>query len=274
MMTIKIQDVAVPALGFGTWRLYGEECCQAVRLALETGYRHIDTAQAYDNEAEIGAALAEAMVPRQDIFLTTKVAMPNIGRNALPASVEASLTKLGTDYVDLLLIHWPVDDVPFEEQLAALDQVRRRGQARLIGVSNFTVGQLREVRENLGFSIVNNQVEYHPYLSQRPVIDFLRAHDMFLTAYCPLARGRVNESAQLKEIAALHHKTPSQVTLRWLIQQGDVAAIPKAAQPRHIQENFNISDFTLSESEMSIIHALARPDGRLINPDWAPAWDK
>lgn len=273
-MRFKIQDICVPALGFGTWRLRDQVCIDSVTLALETGYRHIDTAQAYGNEAEIGTAIAKSHVPRADIFLTTKVDMPNVGEATLAASVTESLRKLQTPYVDLLLIHWPVNDVPFAEQMRALEAVQKAGQARLIGVSNFTVAQMREVRDNLGVKIANNQVEYHPYLSQKPVLDFVNSHEMFLTAYCPLARGKVNESAALTEIASRYHKNPGQVTLRWLLQQGNVAAIPKAATPKHIEDNFNISDFTLSEDDMKTIHGLARSDGRMISPDWAPHWDK
>lgn len=274
MITFRIQDVCVPALGFGTWRLRDQACIDSVTLALETGYRHIDTAQAYENEAEIGTALKKSQVPRHDIFLTTKIDRPNLAAQDMTASLQESLRKLQTDYVDLLLIHWPVESVPFSEQMKTLERVRAAGQARLIGVSNFTVAQLREVRENLGTMIACNQVEYHPYLSQKPVLDFIHDHDMFLTAYAPLARGKVAESATLSEIAARHHKTPGQVTLRWLIQQKNIAAIPKAASARHIQDNFNISDFSLSADEMMAIHGLARADGRMISPDWAPVWDK
>ena len=274
MITLKIHDKAIPALGFGTWKLRDTECSEAVKLALSTGYRHIDTAQIYENEAAVGTGIRESGIPRDQVFLTTKVWMSNLGDDALQKSVEDSLRKLKTDYVDLLLIHWPTDAVPLAEQLRALQAVKDAGKAVMIGVSNFTVAQMREATENLGSPLANNQVEYHPYLSQKPVLDFIRAHDMFLTAYCPLARGQVSQSATLTEIGKKYNKNPGQVTLRWLLQQDNVAAIPKAASPANIKNNFDIFDFNLTPEEMAEISALARPEGRLVNPDWAPAWDK
>lgn len=266
--------VKIPVLGFGTWKLTGEDCQRATEYALETGYRHIDTAQIYENEAEIGAALSASTLPRADIFLTTKIWTDQLRDGALQRSVDDSLKKLRTDYVDLLLIHWPMPDVPFAEQLRALGAVKDSGKARLIGVSNFTSAQLREAVETIGAPIVNNQVEYHPYLSQKPILDFTRSHDMFLTAYSPLARGAVMDDPVLKTIAQKHGKTIGQIVLRWLLQHGDVAAIPKAASPAHIKSNFDIFDFVLNHEDVAAIHALARPDGRLISPAWGPVWDQ
>ncbi len=274
MITLKIHNKAIPALGFGTWKLRDTECSEAIKLALSTGYRHIDTAQIYENEAAVGTGIREGGIPRDQVFLTTKVWMSNLGDDALQKSVEDSLRKLKTDYVDLLLIHWPTDTVPLEEQLRALQAVKDAGKAVLIGVSNFTVAQMREATENLGAPLANNQVEYHPYLSQKPVLDFIRTHDMFLTAYCPLARGQVSQSATLAEIGKRYNKNPGQVTLRWLLQQDNVAAIPKAASPENIKNNFDIFDFSLTPADMAEISGLSRPEGRLVNPDWAPAWDK
>ena len=274
MITLKIQGKSLPALGFGTWKLRDRECSEAVKLALSTGYRHIDTAQIYENEAEVGTGILESGVPRADIFLTTKVWMTNLADDTLQKSVEESLRKLKTEYVDLLLIHWPTDAVPLDEQLRALAAVKEAGKAALIGVSNFTVAQMREATENLGATLATNQVEYHPYLSQKPVLDFVRAHDMFLTAYCPLARGQVSQSTLLTTIGEKYGKNPGQVTLRWLLQQDQVAAIPKAASAANITNNFDIFDFALTPAEMADISGLARPEGRLVNPDWAPAWDK
>jgi 2,5-diketo-D-gluconate reductase B len=267
-------SVKIPVLGFGTWKLTGDDCIRATNCALETGYRHIDTAQIYENEAEIGTALSGSNIPRADIFLTTKVWTENLKDGDLQRSVDASLKKLKTDYVDLLLIHWPINDVPFAEQLNALKSVQDAGKARLIGVSNFTTAQLREAVEVIGAPIVNNQVEYHPYLSQKPVLDFTRSHGMFLTAYSPLARGQIMDDPTLSAIAKKHGKTIGQIVLRWLLQHGDVAAIPKAASEAHIKSNFDIFDFVLSHEEVAAIHALARPDGRLISPAWGPVWDK
>lgn len=267
-------SVKIPVLGFGTWKLTGADCLRATEQALETGYRHIDTAQIYENETEIGTVLSGSNIDRTDIFLTTKVWTENLKEGALQRSVDESLKKLKTDYVDLLLIHWPMTDVPFAEQLQALKSVQDAGKARLIGVSNFTVAQLREAVEIIGAPLVNNQVEYHPYLSQKPVLDFTRSHDMFLTAYSPLARGKIMHDPTLDALAKKHGKSISQIVLRWLLQHGDVAAIPKAASVAHIKRNFDIFDFVLSHEEVAAIHALARPDGRLINPAWGPVWDK
>ena len=270
---ITAQDAQIPVLGYGTWQLRGRTCVKGVLKALELGYRHIDTAQIYENESDVGAALKESAIPRRDIFLTTKVWMDRVRRGDLQRSVDESLERLKTDYVDLLLIHWPVTEVPFAEQLAALMDVQKNKKTKLIGISNFNIAQMKDVVENIKAPIVTNQVEYHPYLSQVPILDYLRAHDMFLTAYCPVARGKVNDDPVIKALAKKHSKTPGQIALRWLIQQKGVAAIPKAASEKHLRENIDIFDFNLSGAEMESLHALARPDGRLVNPSWPQIWD-
>lgn len=273
MDMITVQNKKIPALGYGTWRLEGKGCVQGVEAALEIGYRHIDTAQIYQNEEDVGEAIQNSGIARKDIFLTTKVWMDNVRAGDLQASVNASLVKLRTDYVDLLLIHWPVKEVTFNEQMQALTDVQNQGLAKLIGVSNFTVAQMKEVSDTLGVKIACNQVEYHPFLSQKPVLDFVQKHDMFLTAYSPVARGKVMEDKTIQSLAQKYGKTPAQITLRWLVQQEKVAAIPKAAKPEHAKSNFDIFSFKLTDDEMKSLHALARPDGRLINPDWSPDWD-
>lgn len=274
MIYIDLENRKIPALGFGTWQLRGEACLNGVRRALDIGYRHIDTAQIYENEEHVGEAIVQSGVKRDDIFLTTKVWMGNLEGKLFRPSVEESLRKLKTDYVDLLLIHWPVAEVPFAEQVKSLRAVQEAGLARMIGLSNFTVPQMREVVEDLGLRVVNNQVEYHPFLSQKPVLDYLRAHDMFLTAYSPLARGKVREDGTLREIADKHGKNPGQIALRWLLQQERVAAIPKAASEENMRANFDIFDFTLDADEMHRISLLTRQSKRLINPEWAPHWDQ
>ncbi len=273
MEYIDVRNHKIPALGYGTWQLQGKDCVASIRNALEIGYRHIDTAQIYQNESEVGQAIEGGGVKRGDIFLTTKVWMDNVRDGDLQRSVGDSLKKLRTDYVDLLLIHWPVKEIGFGEQMKALAEVQDKGLAKLIGVSNFTVAQMREVAETLGVAIACNQVEYHPFLDQKPVLDFVRAHDMFLTAYSPVARGKVIDDETIKGIAGRYGKTAAQVTLRWLVQQKRVAAIPKAAKAEHARANFEIFDFALTEAEMNAIHKLARADGRMIDPAWAPAWD-
>lgn len=273
MEFITVHNTKIPALGYGTWQLDAETTLPGVLRALEIGYRHIDTAQVYGNEWGVGAAIEESTVPRSDIFLTTKIWMDKVRPGDLQTSARESLDRLRTDYVDMLLIHWPVSDVPLKDQLDALHEVKESGLTRLIGVSNFPVALMREV-EATGFEISNNQVEYHPYLSQAPVLDYVRAHDMFLTAYSPIARGKILDNRELQEIAAKYDKSVAQVALRWLIQQERVAAIPKAAKEEHARSNFEIFDFKLSDDEMQRIFALAKPDGRTVNPAWAPQWDR
>jgi diketogulonate reductase-like aldo/keto reductase len=273
MNTLTYNNVHMPVLGFGTWQMKGQECQQAIGEALHVGYRHIDTAQAYENEEDVGQALQSSSVPRSEIFLTTKVWMDQMEANRVKSSTEESLSRLQTDYVDLLLVHWPVEDVPFEETLRAFEDLQSKGKTRLIGVSNFTVDQMEQCREEIGADIAVNQVEYHPSISQKPVLEYIRDKKMILTAYSPLGRGEEIHEQVVKDMAASHDKTPGQIILRWLIQQEHVSAIPKAASKEHISQNLDIFDFELSPEEMQTIHDLARPDGRIVDPDWAPDWD-
>lgn len=272
--TLTVRGQTVPSLGFGTWQLRGDEAIEAVKYALDTGYRHIDTAQIYENEREVGTAIATSATPREDIFLTTKVWMDKFRNGDLQDSVRQSLEKLQTDHVDLLLLHWPQNDVPMAETIAALMEVKDSGQAKNIGVSNFTVALMREAYELSKGQIITNQVEYHPFISQRPVLDWVRAHDMFLTSYSPLARAEALKNKTITAIAKAHGKTPGQIVLRWHIQQDRVCAIPKSGNRERIRENFEIFDFMLSLEEMEAISALGNDEGRMIDPDWAPDWDR
>ena len=272
MNYIELQGVRVPALGFGTWSVNGADCVTAVSRALEIGYRHIDTAANYGNEAEVGQAIRDSGVPREEIFLTTKVAQENLAHDDLLRSLEGSLRRLGVEYVDLLLIHWPNMEIPLGDSLSALEKAKAAGQARAIGVSNFPVALLEESVEQQGAALLCNQVEYHPFLSQNRVLEYLRAHAMMLTAYCPLARGAVSEESTLQEIAQTHGKTPAQVTLRWLLDQQNVAAIPRSVSKRHVQENFDIFDFDLSAEESVRIDGLTG-NHRLLNFATSPSWD-
>jgi len=260
----------VPALGFGTWRMRGRDARDGVEHALALGYRHVDTARMYENEAEVGAALRASAVPRADVWLTTKVWMEQLRAPDLRRSADASLRDLGTDYVDLLLVHWPNPAIPLAETLGALRAVRDAGKARQIGVSNFPLALLREAF-GLEPGLVNDQVEYHPYLAQDALLAELRPRGAFLTAYTPLAKGAVLDDPVIREIASGHGKSPAQVTLRWLVQQGGVAAIPKAASARHREANLAVFDFSLSDDEMARIHGLARGH-RITDPDWGPEW--
>ncbi|WP_297515605.1 aldo/keto reductase [uncultured Caulobacter sp.] len=271
--TVRSGDVLMPALGFGTWQLENGTAVPLVEKALEVGYRHIDTAQIYRNERDVGAAIKASGVKRDEIFLTTKVWIDQFADGDLQRSAEKSLEKLGVDHVDLLLLHWPKPEVPLAETLKALNEVRSRGLTRAIGLSNFPSALLRQAADLSEAPIANDQVEYHPYLSLKTLKAKADELGTSITAWSPLAQGKVAQDLVLIEIGRAHGKTPGQVTLRWIIQQG-IIAIPRTSNPARIEENFDILDFALSDEEMTRIHALARPDGRL--GDWldkAYQWD-
>jgi 2,5-diketo-D-gluconate reductase B len=273
MQYLEIKGARVPALGLGTWQLSGRVCFQAVRQALDLGYRHIDTAQMYGNETEVGWAMRESGLARDAIFLTTKLAPGNLAAAAVRRTTEESLRRLATDHVDLLLIHWPTGEVPLGETLGALAALRAAGKTRFIGVSNFNVALLDEAIDTHGADLFCNQVEYHPYLSQRAVVAAVSRHSMMLTAYSPLARGRVQRDPALAAIARKYAKSPAQVALRWLLDQDGVAAIPKSAGRGHLAANLDIFDFTLRPEDRAAIDAL-REGYRVVDPaGWAPDWD-
>ena len=269
MKHLEIKGARVPALGLGTWQLTGKACYEAVRQALELGYRHIDTAQMYGNESEVGRAIRDCKLPRDDIFLITKVAPGNYAAAAARRSSEESLRRLGLDRVDLLLIHWATGEAPLKETLAALATLREQGKTRFIGVSNFNVKLLREAVETLGADLLCNQVEYHPFLSQRAVMGALKRYGMMLTA---LGRGHVQRNKALAEIGRRYGKSAAQVALRWLIDQENVAAIPKSASRAHAAANIDIFDFTLDAEDRAAIDAL-RGNLRVVDPGWGPVWD-
>ena len=274
MIVIERRGARVPALGLGTWPMKGDEAVAAVDRALGIGYRHVDTAQMYDNEAEVGRAIAGSGVDRDEIWLTTKIDNDNHAFEKVKSSVEESLRKLKTDHVDLLLIHWPMfHDAPLAETLDAMAELRYAGKARYLGVSNFNAELVAETVDDLGHDILCNQVEYHPYLSQKAVLAACARRNVAVTAYSPVVKGRVAEDEVLNEIGRRHGKTAAQVTLRWLVQQPGVAAIPKAASEANARANLDIFDFALTDEEMAEVHGLARGE-RLVDPaDWAPEWD-
>lgn len=275
MNIVTANGAEIPALGFGTFRMSGAEVLRMVPQALKTGFRHIDTAQIYGNEAEVGEAIARSGVPRGDIFLTTKVWVDRFRHDAFLASVEESLRKLKTDHVDLLLLHWPNADVPLAEQVGALNEVRTAGKVRHIGVSNYSTALMAQAARLSAAPLVTNQIEYHPYLDQAVVLAAARAAGLSITAYYAMADGRVLHEPVLQEIAATHGKTVAQVVLRWLVQQDGVVALSKTATDARVAENFSIFDFELTADEMAAVHKLARPDGRIINPSGlAPVWDQ
>lgn len=263
----------IPKLGFGTWQVKGEDASNAVKTALEVGYRHIDTAQVYENEAAVGDGIRRSGLTRDEVFLTTKIWMDRFGAGDLEASLNESLERLKTDYVDLVLLHWPNPDYRLPETMGALDTAHGAGLARHIGVSNFTTTWLGEAVACSDTPLVCNQVEYHPFIDQTPVLSAVRDYGMALTAYCPIAQGRVFDEPVLKDIAKAHDKSPAQIALKWLIDQKSVAAIPRSSSREHIKDNFDIFDIDLSADETRRIAALKTSTDRIIDPSWAPAWD-
>jgi 2,5-diketo-D-gluconate reductase B len=272
---VSANGATIPALGFGTFRMSGPDVLRIVPEALKIGFRHIDTAQVYGNEAEVGTAIQQSDIPRSDIFLTTKVWVDNYKEGAFSASVDESLQKLKTDYIDLLLLHWPGSPVPIAEQIERLNAVQQAGKVRHIGLSNFNTHQMDEAARLSAAPLVTNQVEYHPYLDQLKVLEDAERLGMSITAYYAMADGRVPRDPVLNDIGSHHGKTAAQVVLRWLIQQYGVVALTKTATQSRLAENFDIFDFVLSADEMKAIHLLARPDGRIVNPQGlAPVWDQ
>lgn len=247
-------EIQLPVIGLGTWDLRGDACVAAVRSAIELGYRHIDTARHYANEAEVGIGLRRSGVPRDEVFVTTKLLPGHERRASVRPCVEASLQDLGLDHVDLLLIHWPNPDVPVEETVSAMADLQRAGLVRFLGVSNFGPSLLRSARTVA--PLFTNQIEYHPYLAQAKVIAETRGTGAIVTAYRPLMKGRVGNDPVLRDLAAAHDVTPEQVTLRWLIQQSGVVAIPKATSAAHQRANLEVFGFELDDEEMAAIFAL------------------
>ena len=263
----------MPQIGFGTSQL--GDCSELVATALKLGYRHIDTAWKYGSEKGVGAGIRASGVPRGEIFLVTKVSHEYLKADAFARSVDESLQNLQVDYVDMLHVHWPsMDKVPLQETMGALAKAKRDGLTRHIGVANFNIALLEEALAACPEPLATLQAEYHPYLDQRKVLDCCRRHGLIFTAYCPLARGRLFKDPVLAGIAQTHGKTIAQVVLRWLVQQGDIAPIPRSSNPERIAQNLDVFNFSLTADEMNRIHALARPDGRIANPAGrAPAWD-
>jgi diketogulonate reductase-like aldo/keto reductase len=258
-----------PALGFGTYELSGVTCRHAVRTALDAGYRHIDTARMYDNEGDVGGAITESGLDREAIFLTTKIWREDLSPDAIRAEVDSSLMLLDTDYVDLLLVHWPNPDHPLHETLGCMMEMQEAGRTRHVGVSNFTPSLLEEALEIA--PICCNQVEYHPLLDQSPLLEVVRKRNLVLTAYSPLAQGNVLGEEAVARIARRHDRSPAQIVLRWHVQQPGVAAIPRSGNDDHIRKNLEVFDFELSEEEMATLSGMARGE-RQVDPAWAPTW--
>lgn len=274
MKIVSSNGAQIPGLGFGTYKLEAYECIDMVESALRLGYRHIDTAQIYKNESEVGQGIKASELARESIFLTTKVWINRFRNGDLQRSVEASLEKLNTPYVDLLLLHWPNPEVPLAQTIKALNEVKNQGLAKNIGVSNFTSKLIKEAVQLSENPIVNNQVEYHFLLDQDPLLKECRKHGISLTAYSPLAQGKLLSNEVLKIIAGRLERSPAQVALRWLYQQDGVIAIPKTANKDRAQANLETTSFELSPEEMQELNALKSPNGRFVDPEGlSPEWD-
>lgn len=274
MHTVEANGASIPALGLGTWTLKGDACAELVAHALLLGYRHVDTAAAYGNEEAVGAGLRAAGLPRDEVFVTTKVWWKDLAAADLRRSAEASLTRLGLDRVDLLLVHWPNPAIPLDETIEALNRARQDGLARHIGVSNFPTALLRQAVALSDAPLVANQVEHHPYLGQDKVGAACREAGMALVGYCPLHRGGgLFDEPAVAEAARAHGKTPAQVVLRWHVQQAGTVAIPRTTRKERLAENAAIFDFSLSQAEMAAISALDGKGSRLCDYDFSPRWD-
>ena len=274
---LPLPGAQIPAIGLGTFRLTGASAVDSISTALTLGYRHLDTAAMYENEKEVGEGLRASGIKRDQVFITTKVWTTDIAKGDLQASAQASLSRLKLDQVDLLLIHWPNKAIPLAQSIEALCDARQRGYARNIGVANFPAAMLDDavrLAATHGEKIATNQCEYHPRLSQAKVLEACRRHGVVFVSYCPLGQGRMTEDAAIAPIAARHGKTPSQIVLRWHVQQEGVAAIPKAGSAGHQRDNLDVFGFVLPDEDMCAISALAKHDGRLVKPGFMPEWDR
>jgi 2,5-diketo-D-gluconate reductase B len=274
MPVVEVQGARIPLVGLGTWELRGRICARIVEQALRLGFRHVDTAEMYDNEREVGEALRASGVARGDVFITTKIWPSHFAPHELERAARASLARLRLAEVDLLLLHWPNPQIPLSETLGALSKVKQSGLTRHIGVSNFTVPLIAEAVRLASEPLVCNQIEMHPFLDQSKVTAACRAHGLAVVAYSPIARGGAKKDAVLARIGAAHRKSAAQVSLRFLVQQG-IAVIPRTGRIEHLSENCAIFDFALSDAEMGQIRSLARRGGRLVDYAYSgsPKWD-
>ena len=271
MDVIESHGVRIPILGFGTMTLK-DQCVQLVEASLKLGYRHLDTAQMYGNEREVGSGMRGSGLKREDIFLTTKVWFTQLASGDFERSVDESLERLALPWVDLLMIHWPNAQVPLSESIAALCKMKKAGLTKHVGVANFNVAMIEEAVKLASQPIAVLQIETHPYLGQSKVIAAARRYGMAVVGYCPLARGKVLAEAVLQRIGKAHGKTPAQVALRFLEQQ-QIIPIPRTSKRERLAENLGSLDLKLSEAETAEIAKLQRPNSRIVSPPQAPQWD-
>jgi 2,5-diketo-D-gluconate reductase B len=272
MENISTQGVSVPRLGFGTFRMPGGGCQSVVESALSLGFRHIDTAKMYENEEAVGAAIAASGVARPDLFVTTKVWHDALAPDALRRAFDASLDKLGLEYVDLYMVHWPAKDMDMAATLETLMALREEGRTRAIGVCNFNLPMIRRAIDDIGAPIAAHQIEYHPFLAQAEMLTYLRGKGIPLTAYAPLAQGRAAKDPTLAEIGVKHGASAAQVAIAWLLDQEEVIAIPKAERQESQRANLHALTIKLDDADRAAIAALPK-DQRFVRPPFAPDWD-
>jgi len=274
MKTISANGADIPAIGLGTWELRGEQCAELVSVALQNGYTHVDTAQMYQNEAEVGEGIRASGIDRDSLFVTTKVWPDNFSSVDFARAVDERLELLDCGAVDLLLLHWPSRSVPLAETIAALNKAKRAGLCRHIGISNFTVKQIDEAVALSDEPLVCNQVEFHPLINQDKVRAACVRHGLAVTAYCPIARNKVADEPVIREIAERHDASPAQIALAWLAGLGDVISIPRSSKPERLADNLKALQISLSRQEMAEISALGSRNIRLVDPENVkPDWD-
>lgn len=273
MKTVSANGAEIPAIGLGTWELRGEQCAQLVSSALQGGYSHIDTAQMYKNEREVGEGIRASGIDRDKVFVTTKIWPDHFATDDFARAVDESLALLNCGVPDLLLLHWPSRTVPIAETITALNKARRAGLVRHIGISNFTVKQIDEAVALSEAPLVCNQIEFHPLINQDRVRAACARHGLAVTAYCPIARNKVADEPVICGIAARHNASPAQIALAWLAGLGDVISIPRSSRPERLVDNLKALDISLSEDEVAEISALKSRHMRLVDmesirPDW------
>jgi 2,5-diketo-D-gluconate reductase B len=272
MEYLQTQEIKLPRLGLGTFRMQGDACRAAVESALALGYRHIDTAEMYGNEEAIGAAISAGRIARQDLHVTTKVWHENLAPDTIRRAFDTSLKKLRLDHVDLYLVHWPSKNMDLPAIFETLMKLQAEGRTRAIGVANFNTALLKKVVEEIKAPIACNQVEYHVMLDQTKLTNYLSARSIPLVAYCPLAQGKAASEETLSAIGRKHGGTAAQVALKWLLDQDGVAAIPKASRRESQKANLDALKLKLDDEDRKAIAALPK-NKRCVNPGFAPAWD-
>jgi 2,5-diketo-D-gluconate reductase B len=272
MQFVEAHGARIPMIGLGTMTLKEDVCVQAVKTALQMGYRHLDTAASYGNEKENGEGLRQSGVKREEVLICTKVRQDNLLPENFNKSLDQSLANLQLPYVDLLLIHWNNKDIPLKTSVGALCQAKKDGRAKHVGVANFTTTLLDEAWKVTSELLVCNQIEAHPFINQDKVMAASKKHGMAVVAYVPIARGKVPGAEALERIGKAHNKSSAQVSLRYLVQLG-CCAIPRTANPQHMKENMEVFDFNLLDAEMAELKALNATNMRVVNPPHAPHWD-